>query len=157
MIARIFSILLPGLLALVLVSCGDDVRADAPPKINHGHDVCDRCHMIISEERYSSGLVGEDGEKRIFDDAGEMVAFMQENPGIYDDWRVWVHDYDSVKWIDGKTAHYVHSMHAITPMGSGVLAFESRHHADEHAEQHGGTVMNWQTLLSSFQMPMHPH
>ena len=143
--------------ALLLAACGDDASADEPPEIEYGRDTCDRCNMIISEERYASGLVDEDGEKLVFDDTGEMVAFMQDDPEAYAAWRIWVHDYDSVEWIDGATAFYVYSQDTNTPMGTGVIAFKTREAAEAFAQENEGMVMDWQTLLSEWTMPMHGH
>lgn len=140
------------LASLLLVGCGGSDGAEQPPAIAYGQDICSRCGMIISEERFAAGLVGADGTQEVFDDAGEMIAFVQEE-GLGDR-RVWVHDYDSQEWIDGITAVYVVSHDVVTPMASGILAFESRDAAERHVQEYGGNILTWNEVLSTWIMPM---
>lgn len=144
----ILTLLLSGLL---LVGCGG-ADADQPPTIAYGRDVCGRCGMIISEERHAAGLVDTRGEQEVFDDAGEMIAQVQEE-GLGDR-RVWVHDFDSLEWIDGTTAFYVASPEVTTPMATGLVAFSTREAAESFGSQNAGTVMTWDEVLSSWTPPM---
>lgn len=150
-ISRKMVALLAALLALIIpfAGCGEDTKADEPPKINYGVDVCSRCGMIISEERYASGIVDEDGDALIFDDAGEMIFMLQEE-GV-NDRRVWVHDAESLEWIDGTEAYYVVSMDVVTPMGTGVTAFAEESDAEAFAAENQGTVMTWDEMLSDWE------
>lgn len=152
---------LPGLLMLIVLSattlagCGGEARADQPPEIKYGVDTCSRCHMIISEEKYASGLVASDGTTMIFDDIGEMIATVQTD-GL-NERRVWVHDFDSVEWIDGTTAFYVDSHDLMTPMGMGVVAFSSKDAAEKLAAEKSGTVRDWEAMLVEWEMHGHGH
>ena len=152
---------LPGLLMLIVLSattlagCGGEARADKPPEIKYGVDTCSRCHMIISEEKYASGLVASDGTTMIFDDIGEMIATVQTD-GL-NERRVWVHDFDSVEWIDGTTAFYVDSHDLMTPMGMGVVAFSSKDAAEKLAAEKSGTVRDWEAMLVEWEMHGHGH
>ncbi|MBX5445554.1 nitrous oxide reductase accessory protein NosL [Sphaerobacter sp.] len=137
--------------SVLLVGCGGN-DPDKPPEIAYGRDTCARCGMIISEERHAAGLVDASGKQDVFDDAGEMVAFVQEH-GLGDR-RVWVHDFDSQEWIDGTTAFYVASPDATTPMGTGLVAFATRESAEAYSRDHAGTVMTWDEVLSSWTPPM---
>lgn len=139
--------------ALVLASCGGQVKADQPPKIKFGVDTCSRCHMIISEEKYAAGLVAADGQEWTFDDTGEMFLTIKDE-GLKDR-RAWVHDFDSAKWIDATTAFFVDSHDIMTPMGMGVVAFEQREAADKLAAEKGGTVRDWSTMLVEWEMHGH--
>jgi copper chaperone NosL len=150
MMAR--SIALALVLATGLAACGDEQRADQPPAIAYGEDACSRCGMIISDERYAGGLVDADGEALIFDDIGEMIAVVQEE-GLQER-RVWVHDADSLEWLDGITAYYAVSRDVVTPMGSGVTAFAEQADADEFAEANSGMVMTWEQMLTDWEWDM---
>lgn len=138
--------------SLLLAACGEEARADEPPDIEYGRDVCSRCNMIISEERYAGGIVDENGDALIYDDIGEMIFVVQEE-GLQDR-RVWVHDADTLEWLDGTTSFYVYAMDVVTPMGSGVTAFEDEADAQAFAEENGGEVLTWQQMLSDWEWEM---
>ena len=132
------------LLSPLLVSgCGGEkADAAAPPEINYGRDTCDRCGMIISDERFAAGLVARDGTANLFDDIGEMMATVREE-GL-NGRRAWLHDWNSRAWIDGPAATIVRGEPEITPMGTGIVAFGTREDAESFAAEHGGTIMSWQ-------------
>jgi copper chaperone NosL len=142
------------LLAVTLVACGEDDRADKPPDIEYGVSVCSRCGMIISEEKYAGGIVDEKGESLIFDDIGEMIHVIQDE-GL-DSRRIWVHDAETLEWIDGEKAFYVASMGVMTPMGSGVTAFENRDDAESFAMENMGDVLMWDDILADWTWEMRP-
>lgn len=148
---RIIGLVSAGLLiGLVLVACGNTASADDPPEITYGKDVCSRCGMIISEEKFASGLVAQDGTSRPFDDAGEMIATIQQE-GLGTN-RAWVHDYDTVEWIDATEAFYVVAKDVVSPMGTGVVAFSTKEAADGFAASHSGIVMSWEDMLTKWEM-----
>lgn len=151
MIGKGFALLLL-LGVLVMAGCGDEASADQPPDIEYGRDVCSRCNMIISEERYAGGIVDEEGEALIYDDIGEMIFVVQEE-GLQER-RVWVHDADSLEWLDGTTAFYVASMDVVTPMGSGITAFQGEEDATAFAEANAGDVLTWDQVLNEWEWEM---
>ena len=136
-------------LPFVLVACGgENASGDEPPEIKLGRDACDRCGMIISEERFASGIVDSKGNALVFDDTGEMVATVQEE-GLKGR-RVWVHGYPSLEWIDARDAWYVVTMDLPTPMGSGVFPFDTEDDAKTFASEHDATVFDWDDLLANW-------
>ena len=155
---RLLGAMLGGAVVLATgAGCGDDTDAsEKPPKVAYGEDQCDRCHMIISEERFAAGLVDQSGDARLFDDAGEMVITVQEEGGLGEQ-RAWVHDYDSKQWVDATTAFYVDSHKVVSPMGTGIAAFARRDAADAFAGQNAGTVRDWQQMLTMWTMHEHSH
>ena len=140
------------IVAITTIACGDESRADQPPRIEYGRDVCSRCNMIISEERYAGGIVNMDGDALIFDDIGEMIFVIQDE-GLQER-RVWVHDAESLEWIDGTTAFYSASKEVVTPMGTGVTAFTSRAEAESFSAENAGTVMTWEEILADWKWEM---
>lgn len=136
-------------LPVLLVGCGDDgPSADDPPAIKFGRDNCDRCGMIISEERFASGIVDAKGNAEVFDDAGEMVASIQES-GLGDR-KAWVHGFPSLEWMDATAAWYVVTMEMPTPMGSGVFPFDTEADAQAFAAEQMGVVYRWDDLLKNW-------
>ncbi len=141
--------------APLLAACGEEDRSDQPPEINYGVDVCSRCGMIISEERYAAGLVAADGAPVILDDIGEMIIIVQEE-GLGER-RAWVHDADSLEWIDATSAFFTISHDVVTPMGMGVTAFAERDDAESHAGETHGMVMTWNEVVSDWRFEMGGH
>jgi copper chaperone NosL len=151
-IALLLALLLP---ILVLAGCRDDTRGDEPPRISHGRDTCDRCGMIISDERFSSGLVAANGDQMIFDDLGEMVRIVQQE-GLQER-RAWVHDFETLEWVDATTAYFVSGHEIITPMAMGLVPFAQREDAQAFAHGDGMLVMDWEMLLEHWTLDMEGH
>ena len=61
-----------------------------------------------------------------FDDVGEMLVFMAENPEVTA--SVWVHDLNSAAWLPAGEAWFVMNSGLRTPMGTGIAVT-----ADEQA------------------------
>lgn len=132
---------------LVLAACGGEETSGAkPPAISYQRDTCDRCGMIISDERYAAGLVAPDGTAELFDDAGEMVLTVRED-GLQGR-SSWAHDWSGGGWIDGAAAHYVRGDAEMTPMGTGVVAFATAEAAEAYAAEHDGELVTWEALVS---------
>lgn len=138
-------------LPLVLVSCGGKKASGAePPAIKLGRDTCDRCGMVISEERFASGIVEESGQALIFDDPGEMVATIQEQGE--NGRRSWVHGSPSMKWMNAEDAFYAVTREAQTPMGTGVVPFDDESEATAFASERSGVVYSWPELLKNWSL-----
>lgn len=109
------------LLVLAFVGCpGEARRADVPPDMSYGVDPCDRCVMIVSEERFAAAYVTPAGDVRRFDDLGCLTAFLVERPEEVAE--VWVHDHESRAWVRGRQATFARIQGLITPMGTGIVA-----------------------------------
>lgn len=104
--------------------------------------------MIISDERFAAGLVDLDGHGQLFDDPGEMIVVIQDE-GLQGR-RPWVHDFESMSWIDARNAHYVVTFEYPTPMGTGVIPFLERADADDFADEKDGTVWSWDQMLNDW-------
>jgi copper chaperone NosL len=151
MIVRGFLLLATLLAALALTACGDEAKASDPPDMTVGESTCSRCHMIISDERFASGLTFDDEDALLFDDLGEMIMVIQTEDPHAD--YIWVHDYESKEWIDATDAWYVASHGIMAPMGSGLAAFETRDAAEAFAATNDGTVRDWPAMLADWEMP----
>jgi len=129
-------------------ACNRNVPA-GPPELRLGVDVCDGCGMAIEDPRHAAAVRTDEGaDSRVlkFDDpgclarweAGASAAHLRER---------WVHDRASGAWIDAGAATFARVNDLVTPMGSGIAAFDSRAGADATVAEHGGEVMTWDEIL----------
>ncbi|MEQ9618833.1 MAG: nitrous oxide reductase accessory protein NosL [Deltaproteobacteria bacterium] len=114
------------LVVILLVSCRDKAGT-GPVEIHYGEDVCERCKMIISEKNFAAQYLLPRRESRKFDDLGCLVEHFRENENeITNLAAVYVVDFNSGGWTDGKKAFYLRSGDVNTPMGYGIIAFGDR-------------------------------
>ena len=140
----LFSVL--ALALFLLIGCGQPVNIEVPPEIAYGQDVCERCGMIITEEKFAAAYWTEKGEARRFDDIGGMLAYLTEVPE--DVASYWVHDFASGEWIRAEEASYVLDGALMTPMGFGIAAFADAEQAQSMAHgQEGVMTMDFPALL----------
>lgn len=119
--------------ALAFSACARS--SGGPPSIRYGRDACARCGMIVSEERFASGYVGVDGETVAFDDLGELLAAVSENPALAA--KSYVHDARDGRWLRASEAVFAKLSGLATPMGSGYAAFSSEAEAEDYARRLG--------------------
>ncbi|MCC6792736.1 MAG: nitrous oxide reductase accessory protein NosL [Thermomicrobiales bacterium] len=141
-------LLLLGLAGVSLGACGGSSSAEGPPKISYGEAVCDRCRMLISEERHAAAITVKGDDALLFDDIGEMIATAQERRNTGD--RMWVHDFDERGWLDADKAWFVYLPNRTTPMATGIIAFEDSSRAQAKAQERGGWVKSWSEILSDW-------
>jgi copper chaperone NosL len=147
----VLSVILMLMIVSLLGACGGKaVDPDKPPQIVYGEDVCDQCHMIISDERFAAGLVVETApgeyESRIFDDIGNMFTYAVQNGTDLSVITYWVHDYNSQEWIEARSAHFVRSEGIHTPMGYGVIAVKQQPEAEALAQEWEGEVLSFEQV-----------
>jgi nitrous oxide reductase accessory protein NosL len=140
-----------GVAALGLGACGgDDKTGDGPPRISYGSETCDRCNMVIGEERHAAALKVADGEWLAFDDTGEMVVTAQDSAG--GDINAWVHDFETSAWHDAATAFYVWLPNRSTPMATGIVAYGDQARAEAKAQEIGSWSKSWTAMLADWTM-----
>jgi copper chaperone NosL len=136
-VARVASLLL----LLVVVGCpGEGPRQDVPPDMSYGVDPCDRCVMIVSEERFAAAYVTPAGDVRRFDDLGCLTAFLVERPEEVAE--VWVHDHETRAWVRGRQAWFART-ESITPMGTGIVAVSDEARARTLVSPARGDVLGY--------------
>lgn len=127
-------------LLLSLVGCpGEAPRADVPPDMSYGVDPCDRCAMIVSEERFAAAYVTPAGDVRRFDDLGCLTAFLVERPESIAE--TWVHDHERRAWLRGRQAWFARVDGLITPMGTGLVAVSDEAQAKALVARARGEVL----------------
>jgi len=135
--------------ALLAAGCSRG-PSDGPPTVHFGQDVCAACTMIVSEQRFASAIVPDDGrgDPLVFDDLGCLFAWEERNPEVPVFAR-WVHDHDGPDWVRAEAAWYVRSPEIRSPMGSGVAAFAGEAGARALRAERGGDVSEWVGLRES--------
>lgn len=131
------------MLLLVVASGCREADRSGPPAMKPGQDECVHCGMIINDVRYAAGIVQPDGKALLFDDIGDMIDYLRDNPALPVA-RRYVHDQVTKQWLPAEQAHYVHHPELHTPMGSGIAAFTS----DEAAGQQPGRRVTLEELSS---------
>ena len=129
----------------LLAGCGGGPDG-GPPDILYGQDICDRCRMVISEERHAAGFRHE-GRVYRFDDAGCLLGLLDSGEesasGI-----AWVHD-ENGAWLPAEEAWFVIDPEGGTPMASGILAFGSPEAAAAAASGYGVGPQRWPEIAAS--------
>jgi copper chaperone NosL len=139
---------------ILLAACSSKPAEPQPPEIVYGQDLCDHCGMIISEARFASATLLENGEFLKFDDLGEMMKYHTKNPQVQV--RAWfVHDFPSEAWLRGEEAYYVKNDDLITPMGMGIAAFSEQAEAEAYIGENGGKLFSLEELRAEVHVRMH--
>ena len=138
---RLAALIVP---AALLAGCGPGAAPRAP-EILYGEDICDRCRMVISEERHAAAARLDDRDYR-FDDPGCLLAFLDSAVGAAGA-EAWVHD-ESETWWPAEEAWFVRDPEHATPMASGILAFGTRRAAEIAARRHGAVPRRWDELAA---------
>ena len=105
MIARVLLLLATLLAALAMTACGDEAKASDPPELKLGESTCSRCHMIISDERFASGLTFEDEDALLYDDlvidAGKLRAlgWTPRYASFREGWAEVLRWYQAERWV----------------------------------------------------------
>lgn len=121
------------LTALMAPGCGED-KVSGPPTLHLGRDECAHCGMIVNEERFSCGIRTSDSAL-VFDDIGCMLDYRAEH-GELNNVEEFVHDFSTQKWTSAGRAAFVlaSSGTVATPMGSGIVAFNTTDAAAAQAQ-----------------------
>lgn len=125
------------LIALLASACAGS--RDDLPEIVVDRSACSHCGMLISELRFASAYRAGDGEAKLFDEIGCMVAAARQETS--EAMKFWFRDADDGGWIEGGGAVFVSSPSIRTPMGGGVLAFRTGAAADAAASRYAGRVV----------------
>ena len=129
----------------LLAGCGGG-PGGGPPGILYGQDICDRCRMVISEERHAAGSRHE-GRVYRFDDTGCLLGFLDSGQESASG-TAWVHD-ENAAWLPAEEAWFVIDPEGGTPMASGILAFGSPEAATDAASGYGVEPQRWPEIAAS--------
>ena len=110
-------------------------------------DMCSFCRMAISEKRFASELLIQDGEVFKFDDIGCMLRFRKSHGHPEAVVATFVLDYDTRKWLKAEEAYFVKSKEFKTPMSGNVVAFKTGADAAAAADRTQGVSLRYAALL----------
>ncbi len=119
------------MMLLCLVGCG---ASGVRPVDIFPEDNCAQCRMAISDEKFASEIVSDEGEAFKFDDLGCMLKFRTKRNDVKIA-GIFLKDYESKEWIPYERAAIIES-DVDTPMGSGKIAFASSEKANAFQKQH---------------------
>lgn len=134
-------------LVMLLAACQSADVFEEPPEILYGQDICAECSMIINDPRFAAAYVTTEGQIRLFDDIGDMLAHdtrIQEEVQVY-----WVHDFNSEKWTRATEATFVLNNELLSPMSWGVAAFKTAADATSYRTMQGGLAVTFAELRHS--------
>jgi copper chaperone NosL len=129
---------------LLCIGCGN---AELRPIEILSEDMCSFCKMAISEKRFASELLTQDGEVLKFDDIGCMLRFRKSHGHPESVVATFVLDYDTRKWLKAEEAYFVKSKEFKTPMGGNVVAFKTGADAAAAADRTQGVSLRYAALL----------
>jgi copper chaperone NosL len=106
---------------LVIVSCSGSIK---PVDIEKG-DMCSFCRMAISEKKFAAQIITDEETALKFDDIGCLLRYRAAGGEQPKAAAVYVADSRSGGWLKAEDAFFVRSGSVKTPMGSGIIAFDS--------------------------------
>ena len=139
-----FTLLILIILHLPLSGCKTD-----PEPINYGHDECEFCRMLITDNRYGSEIVTDKGKVLKFDEVGCMIEYAMVKNFIGDaNQKFLVTDFASPEsFMDANSAFYVENENFRSPMGLNVSAFDSEISRQKFISESGGSILNWVDVI----------
>jgi copper chaperone NosL len=97
--------------------------------------------MAISEKRFAAELILADETILKFDDIGCMLNYQKRNSNARNPTAVYVVDSETKKWIKAQDAFFGRPPNTKTPMGSGIVAYDSADKAGPGAVRYGDLTL----------------
>ncbi len=117
--------------------------AEGPPAKVGPRERCPVCGMFVAKYPNWIVRVRADGRWYAFDGVKDMMAWRfhpEQYGGVPAEkiGAVWVRDYYTLEWIDGRKAFYVVGSDVYGPMGHELVPFASRPTAENFLRDHRG-------------------
>lgn len=132
------------LLGIVLSGLGEGITKAAPAEGVDSSVRCAVCGMFVAKyDNWLAQIRLADGTVMYFDGVKDLLVFYFD-PGGYskaapkDIKEIWVRDYYSLQWLDGRSAFYVVGSDVYGPMGKEFVPFASREAVDSFLHDHKG-------------------
>lgn len=124
----------------LLAACG---QPEIAPVAINPEDMCSMCRMAISEKQFAAELITRDGEALKFDDIGCMRDYLKDKADRSRIAAYFVTEYESKKWLNAESAHFVKSVEIATPMGGHLVAFQNAEKARDAMTRYKGEHLSF--------------
>jgi copper chaperone NosL len=133
------------LAAAVMVGCS----APGPGPIQYDSDVCDHCHMTISDPAFAAQLVTRSGKVYRFDDPTCLASFVASSSvAPADVHSIWMNDHRRPDtFVRAQDAFFVVSDRIRAPMNGRTAAFTAHTDAASLQSAVGGQLQRWTDIL----------
>jgi len=132
------------ILLIVCFSC-----SSGPQPIDFGNEACDFCKMTIVDPRFGAEAITQKGKLFKFDATECMLNFIRSHRDT--DYVTYVTAFDNPQvLVASASCTFLIDSDIASPMGMFLTAFSASHMAQSHQQQHGGSVLSWNDLLSHF-------
>jgi len=139
--------------AAMLLICTTAFAAGPPPQTISEGMSCATCGMYPHRyPKWQTQVIFTDGTMSAFDGSKCMFGFLLEMQKYAPERKaeqvaaVWVKDFKTGKWLDGKTAHYVIASREMGPMGKELVPFADRAAAEEFQKAKGGAIETYANI-----------
>ena len=139
--------------AAMLLTCTLTFAAGPPHQTISEGMRCATCGMYPHRyPQWQTQVIFTDGTMSAFDGSKCMFGFLLEMKKYAPERKaeqvaaVWVKDFKTGKWLDGKTAHYVIASQEMGPMGKELIPFATRDAAEEFQKAKGGTIETYANI-----------
>jgi copper chaperone NosL len=128
------------LIILTLTSCGSK-----PEPINYGHDECEFCRMLVTDNKYGAELVTDKGKIYKFDSVECMIEFSLVKNTLGDtNNKLLITDFNNPgNLVDARNSFYVKNDKFRSPMGLNVTAVNNGEQAQKFISENGGEKLSW--------------
>jgi copper chaperone NosL len=126
-----------------------------PPETIGSSERCAVCGMFVAKyPNWVTQVQYEDENPKYFDGVKDLMVYLfapasyGSEPGLKTK-EIWVKDYYSLKWIDGRSAIYVGGSDVFGPMGKEFIPFSKREAAENfHKDHHGKQILVFDEITS---------
>jgi len=120
----------------------------SPKPIDYGSDGCFFCKMTIVDKLHAAEIVTKKGKVYKFDATECMVNFLKEFDQSEIEFYLSNNYTDPGSLIDAKKATFLISKNISSPMGAYLTAFKNKIDAEKTQSEKGGTLYNWDKLVT---------
>jgi len=138
-------------LFIVMPAAASAKKLPAPVAVQEKSS-CAECGMYIQGEniKFASEMILDDGKVKYFCDIGDLFVFYEVHRNKERIAAIYVKDYLSGEWVEGRDATYLSGVKVSTPMRYGILAFKDVKSAEKFRKEKGGNkIYGFKDIISS--------